>query len=408
MKTLARNFFWCFLAVPFLTVSLLGADATIRGVVTDTSGKPVRGAIVKATLGPKSVSRFTQQDGRYEIPLVAGTYQLSADAYGYEVKFQTKDSTQPGDSNFVLTPKWNAGVLTGADITPLIPDDAQGKLITGACLECHDFSVVLQRHGMTSAEWQSFLPNMPGGRRAPRNWSPAEMADLGAALEKYFGPNAKYFGPEATPPTKEQVNHPTLSPAVLKATFREYDIPTGVQAVPHTIFLDHESKTAWFSEIGLRAYKVGRFDIATETFQEFPAPIEKSDPHSGVVGKDGRVWITLGTPGLKIISVDPETNKIKLYTNPEDKGTSHTMVVDPAGNLWISGHGTDSGRRSGVVFNVQTEQFKAYKIPGPPNIPRVREQLGEIPDQLNSSSTERTISALTRKASCGQAPWRWE
>jgi len=285
------------------------------------------------------------------------------------VKFQTKDATQAGDTNFTLTPKWDATRLTGADMTPLVPDDAPGKLLKAACIECHDFSVVLRRRGMTSAEWQSFLPDMPAGKRPARSWSPAELADLGAALEKYFGPEAQYFGPEAEPPTQEQVNHPPVALAVLKATYREYSIPTGVQAIPHTIFLDRDSRTAWFSEIGLRANKVGRFDLATETFQEFPSPIEKSDPHSGVVGKDGRVWITLSTPGLKIISVDPETNKIKLYTNPEDKGTSHTMVVDKAGNLWISGHGTDSAAAQVWSFNVQTEQFKAYKIPGPAQIP---------------------------------------
>ena len=97
----ARTLLLCFLAVPLLAVSLFGADATLRGVVTDASGKPVRGAIVKATLGPKSISRFTQQDGRYEIPVAAGTYQMSVDAYGYGVKFQTKDTTQPGDTNFL-------------------------------------------------------------------------------------------------------------------------------------------------------------------------------------------------------------------------------------------------------------------------------------------------------------------
>src|SRR6202142_2995449 len=369
MKTSTRSWFLFFLVFPFLAASLWGADATLRGVVTDTAGKPVRGAIVKATLGAKSISRFTQQDGRYELPVAPGTYQLSVDAYGYGVKFQTKDAAQAGDANFTLTPKWDATRLTGADMTPLVPDDAPGKLLKAACIECHDFSVVLHRRGMTSAEWQSFLPDMPAGKRPPRSWSPAELSALGAALEKYFGPESPYFGPEAEPPTQEQISHPAVASAVLKATYREYSIPTGVQAIPHTVFLDRDSKTAWFSEIGLRANKVARFDIASETFQEFPSPVEKSDPHSGVVGKDGRVWITLSPPGFKIISVDPETNKIKLYSNPEDKGTSHTMVLDKAGNLWISGHGTDSAYAQVWCFNVQTEQFKAYKIPGPPQVP---------------------------------------
>jgi hypothetical protein len=114
MRTSTRNFFWCFLAIPFLAVNLFGADATLRGVVTDAAGKPVRGAVVKATLGPKSISRFTQNDGRYEIPVAAGTYQMSVDAYGYGVKFQTKDTAQPGDTNFSLTPKWDVTRLTGA------------------------------------------------------------------------------------------------------------------------------------------------------------------------------------------------------------------------------------------------------------------------------------------------------
>jgi len=169
MKASMRNVLCCLLAVPLLAVSLFGADASLRGVVTDTSGKPVRGAIVKATLGPKSVSRFTQADGRYEIAVAAGIYQMSVDAYGYGVKFQTKDTAQPGDANFTLTPKWDATRLTGADMTPLVPDDAPGKLLKSACIECHDFSVVIRRRGMTSAEWQSFLPDMPAGKRPPRS-----------------------------------------------------------------------------------------------------------------------------------------------------------------------------------------------------------------------------------------------
>jgi streptogramin lyase len=369
MKTSMRTFFLGLVAIPFLAVSMFAANVTIHGVVTDTAGKPVRGAIVKATLGPKSISRFTQQDGRYEIPVAAGTYEMAVDAYGYGVKFLTKDTAEAGDTNFSLTPKWDVTRLTGADITPLIPTDKQGNLLRAVCLECHDFSVVIRRRGMTSDEWQSFLPNMPGGRRAARNYSPQESADLGAALERFFGPQSKYFGPDQDPPTQEQINHPAVAPAVLKATFREYSIPTGVQAVPHTIFLDQDAKTAWFSEIGLRANKLARFDVATEKFQEFPSPVAQSDPHSGVVGKDGRAWITLSTAGLKIVSIDPETNKITLYTNPEDKGTSHTMVMDKDGNLWISGHGTDSAYAQVWMFDVKTEKFKAYKIPGPAEYP---------------------------------------
>ena len=135
---------------------------------------------------------------------------MSVDAYGYGVKFQTKDTAQAGDTNFTLTPKWDVTRLTGADITPLIPTDAQGNLLRAVCLECHDFSVVIHRRGMTSEEWQGFLPDMPAGRRARRNYSPQESAALGAALEKYFGPQAKYFGPKRNPQRKNRSTTPRL------------------------------------------------------------------------------------------------------------------------------------------------------------------------------------------------------
>ena len=122
-----RSTTFFFFAFPLLAMSLFGADTTLHGVVTDASGKPVRGAVVKATLGPKSISRFTQVDGRYEIPVAAGTYQMSVDAYGYGVKFQTKDTAQPGDTNFTLTPKWDVTRLTGADITPADTHRCAGK-----------------------------------------------------------------------------------------------------------------------------------------------------------------------------------------------------------------------------------------------------------------------------------------
>src|SRR5579872_1981909 len=75
-----------FLAI--LTIVLSGAlagagDVVIKGVVTDSAGHPIRGVAVSAFSGIKTISRLTQTDGRYEIPVAAGTYDVAADAYGY-------------------------------------------------------------------------------------------------------------------------------------------------------------------------------------------------------------------------------------------------------------------------------------------------------------------------------------
>ena len=79
---------------------------------------------------------------------------------------------------------------------------------------------------------------MTAGRRPNRNFFPPKLDALSVALEKYFGPDSQYFGPDAEPPTQEQVKHPTVSDATLKATIREYYIPTGVDAFAHSIFVD--------------------------------------------------------------------------------------------------------------------------------------------------------------------------
>src|SRR5712691_7873529 len=65
MQRLGRIVVAC-CAVMCLATALSAADAMIHGVITDTAGKPVRGAIVKVTAGSLSVSAYSQNDGRFE------------------------------------------------------------------------------------------------------------------------------------------------------------------------------------------------------------------------------------------------------------------------------------------------------------------------------------------------------
>ena len=63
----------------------VAVDSVIRGVVTDPDGKPIAGALVKATDtgGIKSVSRYTSADGRYELTVSPGQYGVVAEAFGF-------------------------------------------------------------------------------------------------------------------------------------------------------------------------------------------------------------------------------------------------------------------------------------------------------------------------------------
>ncbi len=361
------------------------SGTVIQGVVTDAAGKPLRGAGVRARSGIKAVSRFTQADGRYEIAVAPGSYEVSASAFGFAVKRLTKDTAQPGDTNFSLTPKWDATRLSGAEIDRLVPDNADGRLLRATCVECHDFAVVLHRTGQTADEWKSFLPTMTNGRRDQPVFTPAKLDALSAALGKYFGPDSTYFGPDAEPPSKAQVLRPEVADAVLKATVVEWTAPSGGDAFPHSIAVDSQRGIAWFSEVGNRGLEaakcglftpstpdapgancgdnhIGRFDIKTETFHEFPAP----HPHTGAVGKDGRVWYAEGmrnktSPNLAVI--DPATNKINFFKDPDGERL-HTPMIDRAGNVWLSG-----GAGEILNFDVETSKFKSYKFPVPAKFP---------------------------------------
>lgn len=386
MKTRVQKMLWVSLGMLLMAASLAASDSTIKGIVTDNAGKPVRGALVTATNeNKKSVGRYTQNDGRYEITVPSGTYALAVEAFGFAGKRQEKDTTQPGETNFSLSPRWEVTRLSGAEIEPLIPDDTQGKLIKASCIDCHDLGIVLRRKGQTAAEWKSFLPNMTNGRRDQPVWSQARIDALGAALEKYFGPNSAYFGPDADPPTPEQVKHADISDAALSATITEWTVPAGADGFPHSIAVDAKRGIAWFSEVGNRGLDrekcalftsttsnapgascghnyIGRFDIKTETFHEYPAP----HPHTGAIGPDGRVWYAEAmrnntSPNLAVI--DPGTSQITYYKYG-DKAGAHTPIVDRAGNVWISG-----GKGEIWRFDVETKQFASFKFPIPSKYP---------------------------------------
>jgi virginiamycin B lyase len=358
-----------FLAMTCLATTLAASDVVIRGVVADSAGKPIRGAIVKATAGDMSVSRYSQNDGRYEIAVRAGNYEVSAEAYGFATKRQSKDAAQAGDTNFSLTPRFDIDRLSGAELDGLLPDNKDTRLIRASCIGCHNFDTIVKKRGSTADQWRDFLPTMTRDRMFQPRFNPEQLSALVAALEKYFGPDAPYFGLDSDPPKPEQVKHAAISDAALGATVREYKVP-GPDVWVHSMAVDPRQDIAWFSEYDYQSNKVGRFDINTEEFKEYPVPTPKAVPHTPIVGKDGRLWMALAGSGLaaKLVSVDPATGKLTEYKWPDKHVSTHTIAVAPDGNLWIS---SLSSSDEFLSFNVKTEQFKAYKHTLPASYPEV-------------------------------------
>jgi virginiamycin B lyase len=190
-------------------------------------------------------------------------------------------------------------------------------------------------------------------------YSPEQLGALGAALEKYFGPDAPFFGPDSEPPAVSQIKHANITDAALKATYREYKVPTP-EAWVHSVAVDPTRDIAWFAEYDYQSNKVGRFNIAKQTFEEYPVPTPKSVPHTPIVGLDGRVWMAMDAKGVptKLVSVNPATGMLKEYKWPEKSAGTHTVAVAPDGNLWMS---SMSSSDEFLGFDVETEKFKAYK-----------------------------------------------
>jgi len=357
MSKTTRTLLWAFAATLFASQAPAASNEIIRGTVTDNAGKPIRGAIVKAVAMGKTASRFSQDDGRFEIAVPAGSYQVSATAFGFAPSTQAKDAATAGDSNFRLSPGVDVMRLSGADLETLMPGARDAKLIRTECVDCHNLSNVMKRRGSTAAEWMDFLRVMTGNRPDDNpQWPPQVFAAIGNALEKYAGPNGSVFGPDADVPTANQIHHTTTSEEALKATFHEYQIPGSVMA--HSIDISADGLTAWFSGGG----KINRFNVREETFQKYDIPAPGAGPHTPVVAPNGIVYMGLaGVSPVKLAAVDPETGAVKAYAWPEQKYPAHSPSIARDGNLWLSSFAPGEVWK----FDLKKEQFRAYHFPVP-------------------------------------------
>jgi virginiamycin B lyase len=340
-------------------VAAADGNASLRGTVTDDAGRPVRGAIVKASSNSKTIARYTRQDGRYEIPgLEAGRYEVSINAYGFALEKQTKDTADAAESIIKLSPQNDMARLTSADLRFLFPTTGDTYVVYSTCSTCHGFETVLPMRGMTAEEWQNFLPAMTENRWGRSFFTDqARVAQLAQGLEQLFGPDGT-LGPGARPDLSK-VNHSPISDAALRASFTEYTIPSR-RTMPHSVIVDDKSGTVWFSEYDSASNKMARFNPEAEHFDQFPIPVPQSNAHTGAVLKDGSYLVGLDRPGAdgKVAGVDRDGNVV-VYEFPGKPQGSRMVVADPTreDTVWLAA-GDEVWR-----LNTKSKRFQVFKNP---------------------------------------------
>ena len=257
---------------------------------------------------------------------------VTAEAFGFAGK---KQAAQRDDTNFQLAPRVDVALLTSAEMDSLLPDNKDTKLLRATCTGCHNLDTILHRRGMTSEQWQSFVQNMTQDRMPQPHFS-AQAAFRARPDAREIFRAGRESTSARTPIRRNLIRSSTLRSPMKRSRrpFASTKCPTA-GAWTHSLTVDATRDIAWFSEYDNQSNKIGRFNIASETFQEYPVPTPRAGPHTPIVGHDGRVWMALngGVPA-KLVSVDPTTNELKQYSLAGEKAGAHTVAVAPDGNLF--------------------------------------------------------------------------
>jgi virginiamycin B lyase len=355
---------WALFAISSVLVLLVFASArlapakdvasssvSISGMVRTDDGKPLRGAVVTATSGNRSISRFTDQSGRYTLSgLTPGSYNVAATAWGYERKLNSKELSGKSDMSFSLAQQWQpVRQLSSAQWYASLPRNPETQKLEFQCMTCHNGSNLVRHRGSSAEQWQGIVT--PMGTDVLND---GEMAAARKNALDSIPVLTKYFGPSAATPSQDQVTAPEISDAVLKATFREYATPNATYV--HSLTVDPTTQQVYFTEIDRATNAVGQFDIKTEKMIEHKFTADFSQPHNAVVTPDGKVWVSLNN-AHEVGMYDPKTHKVSEFPVV---AVGHTIDADSNGLIWESGTGV-------FKFDPETKESQQYFLPKPPD-----------------------------------------
>jgi virginiamycin B lyase len=149
--------------------------------------------------------------------------------------------------------------------------------------------------------------------------------------------------------------------SVLKATIKEYDVPTP-KSRPHDPAAAPDGSLWWTEQL---ANKLGRLDPKTGTIKEYPLKTPNSGPHGLTSDSDGNIWFTANYAGY-IGKLDPKSGSVTEYKIPDARARDpHTPVFDQQGRLWFTVQDSNFVGR----LDPKTGKFDLKEVPTPKALP---------------------------------------
>ena len=334
-------------------VALVATGGTLAGTVTDVdSGLPIAGATISAITASRTFQTTTAADGTYELFLAAGTYGVSAEAFGYApslvegVVIET-DETTVQDLELDALPRF--------DVTGVVSAASDGEPIEGARVKAIGTPV---DPAVTAADG-SYTLNLPVGSYTLRataggctelGLADIEIVDADVQADFSLARKLDDFGHGCSPIAFDWVDAGTTSPLFGDDFVGRLVLPFDFSYYGETY------DEVWLSDNGYLNF------LGADQFNAFPVEIPvESDPNAAVyalwqdlhVDEDGAIrYDTVGSAPDRAFVIEYDSVKagantvtfeIKLWENGDidllyaDAGTG-----DDAGIGIENADGTDA------------------------------------------------------------------
>lgn len=342
------------IGLPF--AALAEETGVFDGVVRDTGGAPVEGAMVSATHRDlhRATTVYSDAAGRFRLPpLEAGTYDIRVRRIGYR-DLTTAEDLGDGTHRFDLKvvretdPSELAWQLPSSRWMPLLlaqlSSDQKREEFTRQCTFCHQQGSWATRVPRSAEDWDKIFKLMArmGGIISP---------ELRAELPHAF--NAAYdetsYLPALTQPTFVAPEPPRGAAA--RAVVTEWDIGHAA-SMQHDIVVHPDGS---IYSVDTNQDELYRLDPRTNERKAFAIPRGDSPlggvfnttgtliapnsnshvaPHSLQVAPDGSIWVTLCL-GNKVGRFDPKTEQWQIIQQEEGL-YPHTLRFDHQGRVWYT------------------------------------------------------------------------